>query len=280
MHRLKRKAYNLVGSSLELNQEQIQEKDDWYNEEPALSIRHIFSTTNELDVFFSKSSVTSTSENVDQKHILIRQREYIQVFLIMYLVYLENLAKKRVKAELSYKENVEKFECVMSIKKSLQNKMLGSGDTLKEIFTEGVLATKNNANQKTRITTQGENILPAIQDKLGISLGLKSFFVVAQIQANYVQLTLHQVIKTATEEENACTIIVHDEIIHTDNVYESLCKNIWCHVQADKESKDCFSHMVKGCSIHDFHLSKDYKHVISILKQHISKVVSKAANYF
>ncbi|KAG2210916.1 hypothetical protein INT47_000070 [Mucor saturninus] len=44
--------------------------------------------------------------------------------------------------------------------------MLGSGDTLKENFTEGVLATKIDVNQKTRVTTQGEDILPAIQDKL------------------------------------------------------------------------------------------------------------------
>lgn len=101
--------------------------------------------------------------------------------------------------------------------------------------------------------TQRDGILSAIQQKLGLNLGLKSYFVVAQIKQANIHIILHQVVKLLSPEEDASTMIVRDKIIHINNVHDTLCKNIWNSFQLTDKINYCALHKYvegKSCNLY------------------------------
>lgn len=78
--------------------------------------------------------------------------------------------------------------------------------------------------------------------KASLNLGLKSYFVVAQIKQANIHIILHQVVKLLSPEEDASTMIVRDEIIHINNVHDTLCKNIWNSFQLTDKINYCSLH--------------------------------------
>lgn len=105
-----------------------------------------------------------------------------------------------------------------------------------------------------------------------MDLAIKSYFVLAQLHENYIQLTLNQVVKTSSIKENASAIIIQDEIIQIENVNENMCKHVWNHIESSDEIHYCTSH--EGKKDAPMYLSQNYGYILEKLKEYISEVVS------
>ncbi|KAG2211006.1 hypothetical protein INT47_000166 [Mucor saturninus] len=116
----------------------------------------------------------------------------------------------------------------ISVDKWLLDNMFGTKEDLTELlFASGILQ-RNNNRRKAQIITRGEEILPAIEQKLtDFNFKMKSYFVVSQLHQTYIQLTLHQVVIVSEDETSSTTIIVEDKIIQIEDVYDTLCKTTW-----------------------------------------------------
>jgi hypothetical protein len=66
------------------------------------------------------------------------------------------------------------------------NNVIGSKENLQELLFESGRLQKADKCRKARIITQGEGILPETQQKLGLNLALKSYFIVAQLHETYL----------------------------------------------------------------------------------------------
>ncbi|KAG2199462.1 hypothetical protein INT47_011574 [Mucor saturninus] len=105
-------------------------------------------------------------------------------------------------------------------------------------------------------------------------LPIKSYFVLAQLNEEYIQLTLNQVVQTVTDEEDAASIIIQDEIISIPSIYDSLCDHIWKHIGN-------ISALITPCEEHEednhvfkyFLSNEDYKSFKSHMKRHLIKKV-------
>lgn len=69
---------------------------------------------------------------------------------------------------------------------------------------------------------------------MALPFPLKSFFVLAQLHEDYIQLTLNQVVtESNSNEQNQESIIIHDKSIQIPNIYDSLCLNMWNNIVKD-----------------------------------------------
>lgn len=101
-----------------------------------------------------------------------------------------------------------------------------------------------------------------------------SYFVVAHLHQTYIQVTLHQVVKTSSAEENTSAIIVKDEIIPIENVNDTLCKHVWDRSKSMGEGDYCTSHKDEENIFSDVYTLKNYCNFLERLKLHIFKTVS------
>ncbi|KAG2235844.1 hypothetical protein INT48_003956 [Thamnidium elegans] len=129
-------------------------------------------------------------------------------------------------------------------------------------------------NVKDSITTQGEGLLPVIQQSFKLRFPLKYFFMVAQLYEDYVQLTLNQVVtESGSDHEDQETVIIQEEIIPIPNIYDSFCFNVWSNITEDSSLIQlCDTH--KGCNDNDlldiFSLENQAEFTNN-LKEYISK---------
>ncbi|KAG2195026.1 hypothetical protein INT47_005626 [Mucor saturninus] len=131
----------------------------------------------------------------------------------------------------------------VSTDKHLLDSVFGSMKKLEKLFFASGILQEGNNTRRAKFCIHGEGILPAIQHKYRhLDFKMKSYFVAAQIFSKHIQLTLHQVVKLALPKEDAATIVIQDEIIHMDDIYDSLCKNILANTQIDCEYNHCHIH--------------------------------------
>lgn len=228
----------------------------------------------EMTDFFSRLEVKSKSAPVDKVLVLIRQAEHIQLFLMMYLGYLNKLVKDQINESFGNDWKEKNIGYVILVEKLLLDNVIGPRENLIHLLVESGMLQKAIKCRKSRLITQGEGILPVIEKKLDLKLPLKSYFVMAQLHENYIQFTLHQVIKTLPTEENAATIIVRDKIIPIENVNDTLCKNIWNHIKSTKKIVCCTSHSDSKDTACDIFSLQNYINVLAQLRQYLSEIVS------
>ncbi|KAI7893681.1 uncharacterized protein EV154DRAFT_501185 [Mucor mucedo] len=106
-----------------------------------------------------------------------------------------------------------------------------------------------------------------------MNLKMKSYFVVAQIFPQYVQLTLHQTVKLASSEEDAATILIEDKIVYFDDVYDELCQNIWKNMQYNCQIDYCITHKGKKNEEFDFGSFQAYRVIRQTLMQQIAELL-------
>ncbi|KAI7876157.1 uncharacterized protein EV154DRAFT_68438 [Mucor mucedo] len=162
-------------------------------------------------------------------YVAIISRDIYKLFLVVsYLFYLNTLIKKRLDMSAKGKWIQKNLAYAISVDKWLLDNMFGTKEDLTELlFASGILQ-RNNHRRKAQIITRGEEILPAIEQKLtDFNFKMKSYFVVSQLHQTYIQLTLHQVVIVSEDETSSTTIIVEDKIIQIEDVYDTLCKTTW-----------------------------------------------------
>ncbi|GAA5805126.1 hypothetical protein HPULCUR_010639 [Helicostylum pulchrum] len=126
----------------------------------------------------------------------------------------------------------------------LLKRLFGTEDNLRDIVYASNLVQKDDGSKKLRVTTHGEGLFPAIQQSFNLHFPLKSFFVVAQLYEDHVQLTLNQVVtESGLENEYQEAIIIQEEMIPIPNIYKSLCFNMWNIIEE--------SSLVQLCDIHE-----------------------------
>lgn len=187
-------------------------------------------------------SILTQNATQDKNIIQTQQQKYIKVFLLMYFGYLNELVVKKLKEFYGYIGS-QKVGFLFSMEKKLMNDIIGTKKNLREILLASSFIPKFSESRKVRMTTQGEEVLPLLLQRLNLDLPLKSYFVLSQLHATYLQLTLKQVVKIASEEEEDAAITIQDEIVPIENIYNVLPKNIWKHMISNKN-------VMSNCSLH------------------------------
>ncbi|KAG2235803.1 hypothetical protein INT48_001029 [Thamnidium elegans] len=188
-------------------------------------------------LLFEMKAILSEGLSAGEVLVSTDRQEYIKAFILMYLVY--------IKEDILYKlsDHMDmKIGYAVSIQAMLLNNTMGTKDNLRDAIFESGLLPKDDDSIKLRITTQGERSLPAIQKSLKLELSLKSYFLLCQLHEDYVQLSLHQVVTAPSSEQES--IIVQDEIIVIQNIYDSFSSNIWDTLMQD-------SSLIELCEMHN-----------------------------
>ncbi|KAG2200090.1 hypothetical protein INT47_007735 [Mucor saturninus] len=204
--------------------------------------------TNEL--FASNDKSCSTDNNFMTTY----DPAYMFCFLITYLHNFNKLLEEEL--QCLYRNNWQKKNMWygVSVDKNLLDTVFGSKKNLKKLFIASGIIRKDDNLRKSEFCTRGEEILPAIQQKLGdLVFKMKSYFVVAHVFSKRIQLTLHQVVKLATSKKDASTIVIHEKIISIDDVYDTLCKEIWKTINYGGQINYCAAHL------HDKHEENDLR---------------------
>lgn len=153
-----------------------------------------------------------------------------------------------------------KIAFAVSVDKQLLDTVFCSKEKMNELLLASGILQKNVNKRKAQIFSYGEEILPAIQQKLtDLEFKMKSYFVVAQIHPKHIQLTLHQVVKLSSFEKNTATIIIQDEIIQIEDVFDALCKNIWITMLSGIHVNYCSIHENEGNETHGFRYKDGYQ---------------------
>lgn len=210
-----------------------------------------------------KTLLNSTDDTIETQ-----KQRYIKVFLIMYLGYLNELALVKLSAHFGNLES-RKIGFVLSLEKKLLHDIIGSKKNFRELlFASGILQNQNDS-RKVQIITRGESLLPVLSQESDLELPLKSYFALSQLHTTYIQITLHQVVKTATGEEEAASITIQDEFVPIENMYDALAKNIWNRIKVTEDLINC-------CPLHEdnFMSLRNYKEFMAKMKLCISEKVS------
>ncbi|KAG2204162.1 hypothetical protein INT47_011645 [Mucor saturninus] len=201
---------------------------------------------------------------------------YIYFFMVTYLHCLNKRLSEKLENKLGRKWRGNYLWYGVSIDKNLLDTFFGSKNKLEKLFYAGGILQKDDTLRKVKICTGGEEILPAIQQKLfGLNFKLKSYFVVAQIFSKHIQLSLHQTVKTSSTGDDAASIIIQDEVLHIEDVYDTLCKNVMTSIRADNCQVECCAAHKNEEDTHDFQSFETYSNICQNLKPCLATLFEK-----
>lgn len=188
------------------------------------------------------------NKGFSSQEILISTQDpkYIEAFMLLYFGYINEIVLSGLYTEQPNVDNTRtRIGYLVSMEKRLLNSIVGTKKHLKELVFESGLVKNNDEYKKLRIITQGEGLLPAIQKQIKLELPIKSCFVLAQLHENHVQLTLNQVVTDIGlgDDEAQEAIVLQDEIVSIENMYETLCINMWSNITQN-------TNLVQFCYLH------------------------------
>ncbi|KAG2207975.1 hypothetical protein INT47_010959 [Mucor saturninus] len=208
--------------------------------------------------------------NADNDSFTTCHPGYIFFFAITYMHSLNKMLENKLENIVGSNWQSNSIWYGVSIDKNLLDTVFGSIKKLeKSLFACGVLQKDDNL-RRAKFCTRGEEILPAIQQKLvGLEFNIKAYFIVAQVFSKHIQLTLHQVVILASSEKDAASIIIQDEIIYIDDVYDKLCKTVWSNVQSNRHVNYCAVHK----DMHNVQYDLESLQVYSDIRQNLKLCV-------
>ncbi|KAG2193301.1 hypothetical protein INT47_008662 [Mucor saturninus] len=223
------------------------------------------------DLFVSKDeSCSSDSESFTTCH-----PGYMYFFVITYLHCLNKQIEEKLENTVGSNWRANNIWYGVSIDKKLLDTVFGTIKKLEKSFFASGILEKDDELRKAKFCTRGEEILPAIQHKYQhLDLRMKSYFVVAQISSKHIQLSLQQVVKLASPGEDPASIIIQDEIIDIDDVYDTLCKSIMKSLQVNCQVDYCTTHKSQEDTQCDFQSSKICSNIYRNLKPCVVELVS------
>ncbi|KAI7873145.1 uncharacterized protein EV154DRAFT_102827 [Mucor mucedo] len=201
---------------------------------------------------------------------------YIFFFMITYLHCLHKQIEKKLESNVGTNWRANNIWYGISIDKNLLDTVFGSIKNLEQLFLASGILGKDDKLRKAKFCTRGEEILPAIQQKLvNLKFRMKSFFIVAQMSSKHIQLSLHQVVKLSASGEDAASIVIHDKIIHIDDVLDSLCKNIMKNMQVNCPFDYCTTHKNEEDAQYDFQSFETFRNIYENLKSCVVELLKK-----
>lgn len=189
--------------------------------------------------------ILTNNLSTEEEIVTTDEKKYIKAFILMYMIYIKEKILYTLPSDIISDPMNIKIGYAVSIEKMLLHHTIGTKDSFQDIIFSSGLVPKDNVSRKLRITLQGEGILPAIKKSLKLELPLRSYFVLCQLHKDYIQLTLNQVVTAPGLEENEQeSVIIHDKIIPIENIYNSLCSNMWHNLVQDNS-------LIELCEMHD-----------------------------
>ncbi|GAA5796674.1 hypothetical protein HPULCUR_002049 [Helicostylum pulchrum] len=197
------------------------------------------------NILFEVKSILTKKCSIGEVLVSTNNPKYIKAFILMYMVYIKEDILNKLPDQQTFDHTDTKIGYAVSVEAILLKNIMGTKENFQDIIFASGLVPKDNDSKKLRITAQGERILPAIQKSLKLELSLKSYFLLCQLDEDYVQLSLHQVITISSlKEKEQESIIVQDEIIAIPNIYDSLCSRMWHNFVQD-------SSLIELCKTHN-----------------------------
>ncbi|GAA5808560.1 hypothetical protein MFLAVUS_001951 [Mucor flavus] len=253
--------------------------DEYFMNDPVLF-------NDEYDVLY-KSMMTEIEDvlNVEghDEDLLVstQQQVYIRGFVLIYMIYINDIISRKLPTITASNSNI-KIGFAITIDNMLLKRLFGTEDNLRDVIYASNLLQKDDSSKKLRIATHAEGLFPVIQRSFNLQFTIKSFFVVAQLYENHVQLTLNQVVtESGLENEYQEAIIIQEETIPIPNIYKSLCCNMWNNIIED-------SSLIQLCDTHARYNDYELLDIFSLenraeftnnLKEHISKnILNKTLN--
>ncbi|KAI7881208.1 uncharacterized protein EV154DRAFT_523540 [Mucor mucedo] len=233
-------------------------------------ISKLSDNTSMLHSFFAPSSISAAHH---EKLTCIHQEKYIHLFYLMYMGYLNTLIDKKLQIAFGNNWKNANTGYIISLEKKMMHMTRGSKyDARNLVINSGVLPVLNNA-QKPRLVVRGEGILSALQKKLKLTLPVKSYFSIVQLNHTHIEVALHQVVDIETPERSASSIILEDRILSIENVIDSTCKNIWKHITLHDDINYCALNNAEANITCDVLSLQNYFYAIEKLKLYFSKIV-------
>ncbi|KAI8094001.1 hypothetical protein BDF21DRAFT_86107 [Thamnidium elegans] len=227
------------------------------------------------DTLIEIENILNVESNNKDIMVSIQQQVYIKAFVLIYIIYINVIISRKTLKIAGGNDNI-KTGYAITVEKMLLQKLLVTEDELRDMIYASNLVQEDDSYKKLRIITQGEGLLPVIRQSLKLQLPLRSFFVVAQLYEDYVQLTLNQVVtESGLDHEDQETTISQEEIIHIPNIYDSLCFNMWSNITED-------SSLIQLCDTHKGYNDNELLDIFSLenqaeftnnLKEYISKEI-------
>ncbi|KAI8047277.1 hypothetical protein BDF21DRAFT_210688 [Thamnidium elegans] len=227
------------------------------------------------DMVIEIENILSIESHYKDGMVSIQQQVYIKAFVLIYMIYINEIVSRKMPKIAGGNVNI-KTGYAFTIEKALLQRLRVTEDELRDMIYASNLVQKNGSYKKLRVTTQGQGLLPVIQQSFKLQFPLKSFFVVAQLHKDYVQLTLNQVVtESGSDHEDQETIVIKEEIIHIPNIYDALCFNMWSNITED-------SSLIKLCDTHKGYNDNELLDIFSLknqaeftnnLKEYISKEI-------
>ncbi|KAG2228887.1 hypothetical protein INT48_007052 [Thamnidium elegans] len=212
------------------------------------------------DMLIEIENILSVESHNKDIVLSIQQQVYIKAFVLIYMIYINVIVSRKTPKITGGNDNI-KIGYAITVEKTLLQRLLVTEDELRDMIYTSNLVQENDSYKKLRITTQGEGLLPVIQQSFKLQFPLKSFFVVAQLHKDYVQLTLNQVVtESGPDHEDQETIVIKEEIIHIPNIYDSLCFNMWSNITEN-------SSLIQLCDTHKGHSDSELLDIFSLENQ-------------
>ncbi|KAG2194690.1 hypothetical protein INT47_013065 [Mucor saturninus] len=211
----------------------------------------------------------------DSKSFTTCHPGYMYFFMITYLHCLNKQIEEKLESTVGSNWRANNIWYAVSMDKKLLDTVFGTIKKLEKSFFASRILGKDGELGKAKFCIRGEEILPAIQHKYQhLDFRLKSYFVVARISSKHIQLSLHQVVKLASPGEDPASIIIQDEMIHIDNVHDTLCKSIMKSIQVNCPVDYCTTHKNEEATQYDFQSFKIYSNIYQNLKPCVVELVS------
>ncbi|KAI7891359.1 uncharacterized protein EV154DRAFT_602498 [Mucor mucedo] len=224
------------------------------------------------DLFVSKNEFPSS----DSESFTTCHPGYMYFFMITYLHCLNKQIEAKLESIVGTNWKANNIWYGVSIDKKLLDTVFGSIKKLEKLFFASGIIKKDDDLRKAKFCTCGEEILPAVQHKYqDLDFRLKSYFVVAQVSSKHIQLSLHQVVKLASPGEDPASIIIQDEMIHIDDVYDTLCKSIMKSLQVNCQVDYCTTHKSQEDTQYDFQSFEIFSNIYRNLKPCVVELLEK-----
>lgn len=238
-------------------------KQSWENEDEKEALEM------EIKVCFSKENF---EPEIPQKCLVfIHETEYVELFVVMYLGYLNGLIKTQLNEQFGTGWKDEKTAYVISPeKKLLDNSIISEENSLKLLERSGILK-RNDNHRMARIVALEEEIVSAVKDQQ-VGFKAREYFITVQLHERILHITLHKAIKS--HEDVITAIVVQDEIIPIENSSNELCENIWNYVNSNGRLCDCSSKTTLQEEDLIMLLFNNYNTFMDNLKTEIFKIVS------
>ncbi|KAI7891458.1 uncharacterized protein EV154DRAFT_224894 [Mucor mucedo] len=224
------------------------------------------------DLFVPKDEFSAS----DSKLFTTCHPGYMYFFMITYMHCLNKQIEEKLKSDVGSNWRANNIWYGVSIDKKLLDTVFGSIKNLEKSFFASGILRKDDELRKAKLCTRGEEILPAIQHKYQhLDFRLKSYYVVAQISSKHIQLSLHQVVKLASPGDDPASIIIQDEMIQIDDVYDTLCKNIMKSLQVKCQVDYCTTYKSQEDIQYDFQSLEIYNNIYRNLKPCVVELFEK-----